>query len=239
MSNIIKISPLTEKRLRNEVKDLVKNKNEFIQGIQDDKNIFIFYFLLKGSKTTCYEDGYYLGKILLPQDYPNSPGDFIMLTPNGRFDINNKICLSNTGYHANMWNPLWSIRNILLGIYSIWLDDKEKGLSHINESQEKRKIHAKNSVNFNMQNYKDIFLNFNQFVKFDGSINNDDERITVSENVPKNKLIEKNKLSKLMQNNDLFENNINKIKNMNIDNFDFNVFVEISKCFLIPALHDI
>lgn len=176
MSNTVNISPLTEKRLHNELKDLKKNKTDFIQAIHDETNKLIFYFMLKGDPTSDYKDGYYIGKIILPTDYPNNPGDFMMLTPNGRFTTEHKICLSNTGYHRESWNPLWSIRNILLGIYSIWMDDKENGISHIHESPAKRKAYAKNSMNFNLKHYTEITTQFDQFIKEDGSVKNEEEQ---------------------------------------------------------------
>ena len=46
-----------------------------------------------------YLGGYYIGKIELPVDYPAKAGDFYMLTPNGRFDINKKICLTNSSVY--------------------------------------------------------------------------------------------------------------------------------------------
>jgi ubiquitin-conjugating enzyme E2 J2 len=176
MSNIVNISPQTEKRLHNELKDLKKNKTDFIQAVQDETNKLIFYFCLKGDPTSDYKGGYYIGKIILPSDYPNNPGDFMMLTPNGRFTIDSKICLSNTGYHKDTWNPLWSIRNILLGIYSIWMDDKENGISHIHESPAKRKGYAKESMEFNLKHYKNIITRFDQFIKEDGTIMTEEEQ---------------------------------------------------------------
>ena len=187
MTNIIKLSEITEKRLHNELKDLNKNKMEFIQGIQDENNKLIFYFLLKGDIKSSYEGGYYIGKILLPQDYPEKPGDFIMLTPNGRFDIDRKICLSNTGYHLESSSPIWSVRNVLLGIYSIWMDDKESGISHIKESPKQRKEHAYKSIEFNKIKYMDIFTKFTQFVSEAGEILSEEEQKIVFETKKKKK----------------------------------------------------
>ena len=109
------IDKLTLKRLEGEVRDLGKNRMHFCQAIKSDSDPFIFYFLLRGDDESDYEGGYYLGKILLPQTYPEKPGDFMMLTPNGRFDIDKKICLTNSGYHTENWTPLWNIRIMIIG----------------------------------------------------------------------------------------------------------------------------
>lgn len=171
-------SAITEKRLINELKDLKKNKLEFAQAIQDETNKFIFYFLLVGDKedpkskekTGHYEGGYYIGKIMLPSNYPEKPGDFMMLTPNGRFEIQKKICLTNSGYHSESWTPIWSIRNMILGFASIFYVDLDTGISHIKKSKAERREMAKQSIKYNMDNYKDIFVRFDQFINEDGTI---------------------------------------------------------------------
>jgi ubiquitin-conjugating enzyme E2 J2 len=173
MTQITKLSILTERRINNEIKELYKKKIENIQVLPDENDKLIFYFLFKGKDKTDYEGGYYIGKIILPSDYPMNPGDFMILTPNGRFNINNKICLSNTGYHKETWTPMWTIEAVVIGIYSIWLDDKESGANHIKDSPEIRRKFTKDSISYNMKKYKDIFIRFNQFINEDGTINED------------------------------------------------------------------
>lgn len=168
----------TERRLRNELKDLKKNKLDYAQAIQDENDKFIFYFLIIGDKedpknklsTGHYEGGYYIGKILLPKEYPLKPGDFMMLTPNGRFEINKKICLTNSGYHSESWSPIWSIRNIMIGFISIFYVDLDSGISHIKMSKEKRQTMAIDSVNYNITHYPEIWKRFDQFIDEYGNI---------------------------------------------------------------------
>lgn len=180
---------IIEKRLRNEVKDLKKHKLEFAQAIQDETNKFIFYFLLVGdkedpkskAKTGHYEGGYYLGKIMLPPNYPEKPGDFMMLTPNGRFEIGKKICLTNSGYHTESWTPAWSIRNMLLGFASIFYVDLDTGISHIKMDKLQRQELAKNSIKFNIDQYKDIFVKFDQFIEENGNVKQQPTLNTITE----------------------------------------------------------
>jgi ubiquitin-conjugating enzyme E2 J2 len=176
MTENVKLSTLAEKRLHNEIKDLIKNKSDCVQAIQDETNKLIFYFLLRGDKDSDFKGGYYIGKIILHPDYPNKPGDFMMLTPNGRFSTDRKICLSNTGYHSESWNPLWSIRNSLLGIYSIWMDDKENGISHIHDSPATRRKYASDSMAYNLKHYKEVICKFDQFIREDGTIKTEEEQ---------------------------------------------------------------
>jgi|LakMenEpi03Aug12_release.lakeMendotaPanAssembly.Ray.scaffolds.fasta_scaffold341885_1 ubiquitin-conjugating enzyme E2 J2 len=167
-------SNLTQKRLANEVKDMIKNKMDFAQAIQDETNPFIFYFLLKPADEP-YKGGYYIGKIMLPIDYPAKAGDFMMLTPNGRFEIDHKICLTNSGYHNESWTPTWSIRNMIIGFISIFLSDAEHGIAHIKKPHAERKTMAQNSIKFNLEKYKSIFTRFDYFVNEDGSIKSEQQ----------------------------------------------------------------
>lgn len=47
----------------------------------------------------------------------------MMLTPNGRFVTNTRICMSMSDYHPETWNPLWSVASILTGLLSFMLED--------------------------------------------------------------------------------------------------------------------
>lgn len=172
-----KLDKLTLKRLDGEIKDLLKNRINFCQAIRDEDNPLIFYFLLRGDDDSHYHNGFYLGKIILPSNYPSKPGDFMMLTPNGRFEINKKICLTNSGYHSNDWNVMWSIRNMIIGFYSIFIDDNTNGISHIKMSKKDRINLANESINYNISNYSNIFYNFDQFIKEDKSIRTSKEEI--------------------------------------------------------------
>jgi ubiquitin-conjugating enzyme E2 J2 len=162
------------KRIIGELKDLYKNKTDFFQAIQDEDNIKLFYFVLR-PRDEPYVGGLFIGKIELPNDYPKSPGSFYMLTPNGRFMTNQKICLTNSNYHKENWTPIWSIRNMVLGVASIFISDDTNGISHIRDSFENRKNFSKNSVQYNIINYPNIFKRFNFFVNEDMTIKSNDE----------------------------------------------------------------
>lgn len=200
------ITSVTEKRLRNELKDLKKNKLDFAQAYQDDDNKFLFYFLLVGdvdeedpkdrAHSGQYKNGYYIGQIILPPEYPEKPGDFVFMTPSGRFKVGQKICLSNTGYHKESWSPIWSIRNMLLGLVSIFFSDKPEaqGANHLQMSKTERLKLAKESIDFNIKNHKNIFIKFDQFINDDYTIKSRTPEIITDTNteVKKINVVEKN-----------------------------------------------
>lgn len=47
----------------------------------------------------------FLGRIIFPADYPFKPPNIYFLTPNGRFELGKKICLSITSFHQETWRP--------------------------------------------------------------------------------------------------------------------------------------
>jgi len=197
---------IIQKRLAKELVDIYNNKLEYAQIVQDKKNQLLFYFLVVGCKNSPYEDGYYIGTILLPKDFPMKPGTFTMLTPSGRFKIKDGICLTNTNYHMETWTPSWSIRSMVIGFISVFNDDKEEGIAHIKDTTKNRIVYAKSSVNFNKQNYFGIFTMFDMFVNSDGSI----------------------KQQPLKQ-----QTLLDKIKEAKYNDFDIQLFIDFSKVYII------
>jgi ubiquitin-conjugating enzyme E2 J1 len=63
------------------------------------------------------------GKIVLPASYPLRPPDIYLLTPSGRFAINQKICLSITGYHEESWSPAWQLQQALVALAAYFEED--------------------------------------------------------------------------------------------------------------------
>ncbi|KAK0459535.1 non-canonical ubiquitin conjugating enzyme 1 [Desarmillaria tabescens] len=71
---------------------------------------------LRGPAGTEFEGGLYHVRILLPAEYPFRPPSLMILTPNGRFELNTKICISFTNYHEELWQPAWGVRTAILGL---------------------------------------------------------------------------------------------------------------------------
>ncbi|KAI8468077.1 MAG: ubiquitin-conjugating enzyme/RWD-like protein [Monoraphidium minutum] len=87
-------------------------------------NLLEWHFVLEGAAGTDYEGGVYHGRLVFPPNYPFKPPSILMVTPNGRFATNTKLCLSITDYHPESWNPMWSVGTILTGLLSFMYDSQ-------------------------------------------------------------------------------------------------------------------
>lgn len=67
------------------------------------------------------------------------PPSIIILTPNGRFETNKKICLSISGHHPESWQPSWSIRTALIAIIGFMPTEGKGALGSLDYSPDERK----------------------------------------------------------------------------------------------------
>ncbi|CAL1287479.1 unnamed protein product [Larinioides sclopetarius] len=67
------------------------------------------------------------------------PPSIILLTPNGRFETNKKICLSISGHHPESWQPSWSIRTALLAIIGFLPTHGNGAIGSLDYTPEERK----------------------------------------------------------------------------------------------------
>ncbi|KAF9338059.1 Ubiquitin-conjugating enzyme E2 J1 [Podila minutissima] len=105
-------------------------------------DIFEWHFTLRGPEDTEFEGGLYHGRILLPNNYPFAPPSLMFLTPNGRFELNKKVCLSITGYHPEYWQPAWGIRTVLVAVMGFLPTESKGAIGGLDTSVEARKALA-------------------------------------------------------------------------------------------------
>ena len=84
----------------------------------DPNNIFEWYFVIFGLTEPPYVNGYYMGKLKFPKEYPWKPPSIMMVTETGRFSMNQRICLSISDFHPESWNPVWPIKSIIIALIS-------------------------------------------------------------------------------------------------------------------------
>ena len=75
-----------------------------------------------------------------------------MITPNGRFLLNKRLCLSISDYHPESWRPSWTVSAILIGFYSFMLENTQTlGSTEVTTLRQKQ-ILASESGKFNLKN---------------------------------------------------------------------------------------
>jgi ubiquitin-conjugating enzyme E2 J1 len=77
------------------------------------------------------------------------PPYIMFYTPSGRFELNEKICLSFTNYHPEFWQPAWTIQSILLALVSFMpVREEMLAIGAINSSPKERQMLAKKSLDW-------------------------------------------------------------------------------------------
>lgn len=139
------------KRLMREAQELHEATEEyFAQPLED--NLFEWHFTVRGPPESEFEGGIYHGRVILPPDYPMKPPSIILLTPNGRFETNKKICLSISGHHPESWQPSWSLRTALLAIIGFMPTHGSGAIGSLDYSPQERKQLAKKSQTWSCPN---------------------------------------------------------------------------------------
>jgi ubiquitin-conjugating enzyme E2 J1 len=113
-----------------------------------DDNFLIWHFTIAGPEDSEYAGGEFHGKIIFPSDYPFAPPSVYFLTPNGRFDVNIKVCLSFTGYHPEMWQPAWGVRTMLLALREHFRVEDKAAVGYLAQSKGDRLKLAAKSHNY-------------------------------------------------------------------------------------------
>ncbi|GLD92642.1 hypothetical protein PINS_up001221 [Pythium insidiosum] len=136
------------KRIQGDVREMMKDPSDQYYAAPLDDNIFDWHFTLRGPRDTEFEGGIYHGRILLPADYPFKPPNIMLLTPNGRFEVKKKICLSISAYHPEEWQPAWGIRLILEALISFMPTKGEGAIGALDYPPQERRRLAKLSCDF-------------------------------------------------------------------------------------------
>jgi ubiquitin-conjugating enzyme E2 J2 len=139
------------KRLQKEYRALCKEPVSHVTAHPSPNDILEWHYVLEGSEGTPFAGGYYYGKIKFPPEYPFKPPGISMVTPNGRFMTQKKICLSMSDFHPESWNPMWSGSSILTGLLSFMMDNSPTTGSVTTTVDEKQRL-AKSSLAFNYKN---------------------------------------------------------------------------------------
>ncbi|PON64970.1 Ubiquitin-fold modifier-conjugating enzyme [Parasponia andersonii] len=126
------------KRILQEVKEMQSNPSDDFMSLPLEENIFEWQFAIRGPRDTEFEGGIYHGRIQLPAEYPFKPPSFMLLTPNGRFETQTKICLSISNHHPEHWQPSWSVRTALVALIAFMPTSPNGALGSLDYKKEER-----------------------------------------------------------------------------------------------------
>ncbi|XP_062267107.1 ubiquitin-conjugating enzyme E2 J1 [Platichthys flesus] len=147
MENRYNLKSPAVKRLMKEAAEL-RDPTEHYHAQPLDDNLFEWHFSVRGPPDSDFDGGVYHGRIVLPPEYPMKPPSIILLTPNGRFEVGKKICLSISGHHPETWQPSWSIRTALIAIIGFMPTKGEGAIGSLDYTPEERRALAKKSQDF-------------------------------------------------------------------------------------------
>lgn len=79
------------KRILSEARELQHDESTEYAAAPLENNIFEWHWTLRGAPGTEFEEGIYHGRVVLPSEYPFRPPSLLVLTPNGRWEVNKKV----------------------------------------------------------------------------------------------------------------------------------------------------
>ncbi|KAM8831320.1 LOW QUALITY PROTEIN: ubiquitin-conjugating enzyme E2 J1 [Spinachia spinachia] len=150
MENRYNLKSPAVKRLMKEAAEL-RDPTEHYHAQPLEDNLFEWHFSVRGPPDSDFDGGVYHGRIVLPPEYPMKPPSIILLTPNGRFEVGKKICLSISGHHPETWQPSWSIRTALIAIIGFMPTKGEGAIGSLDYTPEERRALAKKSQDFSCE----------------------------------------------------------------------------------------
>ncbi|XP_017473295.1 PREDICTED: ubiquitin-conjugating enzyme E2 J2 [Rhagoletis zephyria] len=150
--------PTAISRMRQDYMRLKRDPLPYITAEPLPNNILEWHYVVKGPANTPYYGGYYHGTLLFPREFPFKPPSIYMLTPNGRFKTNTRLCLSISDFHPDTWNPTWCVGTILTGLLSFMLETTPT-LGSIETTTYEKQSYARKSLEFNLKDplFRELF----------------------------------------------------------------------------------
>jgi ubiquitin-conjugating enzyme E2 J2 len=162
------VSTTAVQRLRRDAARLAKDPVPYVVAVPLASNILEWHYVVQGPSDSPYFGGYYHGKLVFPAEYPFKPPSIYMLTPNGRFQVNTRLCLSISDFHPDTWNPAWSVATILTGLLSFMLENTAT-YGSVETSDYEKRAYARASLTYNLKSktFRDLFPDFCQKPQID------------------------------------------------------------------------
>ncbi|KAI9596625.1 UBC-like protein [Syncephalis fuscata] len=146
------------RRLTKEYKLIRTSPPDYLIAKPLEHDILEWHYVLTGPPDTPYLGGEYHGKLVFPPEYPYRPPSIYMITPNGRFQTNVRLCLSMSDFHPGHWNPSWSVATILNGLLSFMVgDESTTGSVHTSEADKRWLSTRSHAYNRSNSEFNEVF----------------------------------------------------------------------------------
>ncbi|KAI4363948.1 hypothetical protein MLD38_020103 [Melastoma candidum] len=115
------LPPIVIKQLAKELKNLDDSPPEGIEVAVNDDNFSTIYADIEGPAGTPYENGLFRMKLILSQDFPQSPpkGYFLTKIFHPNIALNGEICVNTL---KKDWNPSLGLRHVLVVVRCLLIE---------------------------------------------------------------------------------------------------------------------
>lgn len=146
------MNDIKTKRLLCEYNKLRNSNFDDIYFEINDNNLYQLDIVIKGSVDTPHENGFY-HIVLILDEFPIKAPDIKILTPNGRFAVNKKICIDGlTRFHNDTWSPAFSLLSIIESFRSFMNDTDSNFIANIISDDKEKKNLAEDSIRYCLNN---------------------------------------------------------------------------------------
>jgi ubiquitin-conjugating enzyme E2 J2 len=155
------------KRIMRDLRVQAKTPNPLIHFVpESETNLQTVYYLIHGLADCEYADGYYIGEIKFPDDYPFKAPSIKMHTPSGRFTPGQTICINGIShYHAENWSPETKLEGVLVSLVSFMTEPgNHHHVAAMNDSIVQRKTYASNSREYNEKKISKMWKLFESYL---------------------------------------------------------------------------
>lgn len=158
MASKNRVNTTATARLKQDYMRIIKDPVPYVQALPLPSNILEWHYIVLGPENSPYDGGIYHGKLIFPREFPFKPPSIYMITPNGRFKCNTRLCLSISDFHPDTWNPAWSVSTILTGLLSFMLESSPTLGSIETSGYTKRQLAAQSGqYNLNSKLFCELF----------------------------------------------------------------------------------
>ncbi len=146
-------------------KNATAKRLENVKLYMDPTDISTWYGLLHNFSGNAdeYKGGEYLVRVVLTAEFPYKPPEFYMMTPNGLFECECKVCIHIGEFHPEDYTPAMPVElffeNLMNGMI-VWHD--MKGIGIFKSTIDKKKDLAKKSIEYNRDNCQAIIDKINE-----------------------------------------------------------------------------